>query len=62
LEDKLREIDQLNSKSNKQRVSLEDSINYLKRDNDMLRNKIVETEKIGQYEIGDLQDRLNVLH
>lgn len=33
IDDKLREIEQINSKSNKQRVCLEDNINYLKRDN-----------------------------
>jgi hypothetical protein len=43
LDERNKEFDQLNQKLNKQRVYYEDTINFLKRDNDGYRAKIIET-------------------
>ena len=51
-----------NNKHSKQRATLEDNIAYLKRDNELLRAKLVETEKLGDYEMGNLKSRLSSLH
>lgn len=45
-------MDQMAVKFNKQKVYLEDTINFLKRDNENLRVKISETEKMGSMELG----------
>lgn len=55
LQERGREIEQLTNKFNKQRVSLEDNVSFLKKDNEALRNKIVETEKMAQYELGNMK-------
>lgn len=47
LDEKCREIEALASKANKQRVYLEDTISYLKRDNETLRSKVTETKQFG---------------
>ena len=39
-------MDQLNTKMIKQKNNFEDSISYTKKENEMLRNKMVETDRI----------------
>lgn len=46
-EDQCRENEALTSKANKQRAYYEDTINYLKRDCEALRAKVVETKQLG---------------
>ncbi len=50
------------SKFNKQRLYLEDTIAYLKRDLQNHRDKIVETEEIGSLELNQLREKLHILH
>ena len=55
LQDKGKECEQLNHKYNKQKQVSDDNIHYLKKDNEVLRNKILETEQMGQYELANLK-------
>jgi predicted RNase H-like nuclease (RuvC/YqgF family) len=61
-QDKSRESEQQVNKFNKQRQMLEDNLNYLKMDNEHLRQKIIETEQMGQYELSNLKERLTAMH
>ena len=55
LQERNREIEQISSKSSKQKQSLDDNILFLKKDNETLKNRIVEIEQIGHIEITNLQ-------
>ena len=46
IEVKNAELDQLSSKMNKQKNNYEDSISFTKKENEMLRNKMVESQRI----------------
>lgn len=62
MEAKSIELDQTNSKINKQKVTYEDTINFTKKENEMLRNKLVEAERYNESDKDTLKVKLNKVH
>lgn len=56
------ELEQLGSKLNKQKNNYEDIIAMNKRENEMLRNKMVEYERLSESEKDTLKVKLNKVH
>lgn len=56
------EVEQVNSKLNKQKNAYEETINFTKRENEMLRNKLIETERFNESDKDTLKVKLNKVH
>lgn len=56
------EVEQANSKLNKQKNAYEETINFTKRENEMLRNKLIETERFNESDKDTLKVKLNKVH
>lgn len=62
LEAKNIELEQSNAKAAKQRNNLEETIAFTKRENEMLRNKLVEAERFNESDKDTLKVKLNKVH
>ncbi len=62
LEAKSIEVEQINSKLNKQKTSYEDSIIFTKKENELLRNKLIEAERFSESDKEALKLKLNKVH
>ena len=56
------ELDQVTTKMTKQKNNLEDAISFTKKENEMLRNKMVECDRISEGEKDSLKVKLNKVH
>ena len=62
LENKNIELEAMNSKFNKQKNHYEDAISMNKRENDMLRNKMIEFERLSESDKDTLKVKMNRAH
>lgn len=62
LDNKNIELEQLSSRLNKQKNNYEDTIAMTKRENEMLRNKMIEYERLSESEKDTLKVKLNRVH
>ena len=62
LENKNIELEAVNSKFNKQKNHYEDAISMKKRENDMLRNKMIEFERLSESDKDTLKVKMNRAH
>ena len=62
LENKNIELEAMNSKFNKQKNHYEDAISMNKRENDMLRNKMIEFERLSESDKDTLKVKMNRSH
>ena len=62
VEAKNSEVEGLNSKMHKLKNTYEDTIAYTKKENEMLRSKMVESERISEGEKDTLKVKLNKVH
>ncbi len=62
LDSKTYEIDQITSKFNKQKQGYEDTITSVKKENESLRNKMVEHDRFAESEKDTLKVKLNKVH
>ena len=62
LENKNIELEAVNSKFNKQKNHYEDAISMNKRENDMLRNKMIEFERLSESDKDTLKVKMNRAH
>ena len=62
LENKNIELEAMNSKFNKQKNHYEDAISMNKRENDMLRNKMIEFERLAESDKDTLKVKMNRAH
>lgn len=56
------ELEQTNSKFNKQKNNLEETIAFTKKENEMLRNKLIEAERFNESDKDTLKVKLNKVH